>query len=421
MKTRLFFIPALSILLTGGCTVGPDYHQPAMSVPLKWSEPLAGGETANADAYSLATWWKSFNDPELNSLIERSVKANLDLRIAEARVREARAQTGMAEADYYPTVDASGSAVRKRMSQNDDSVMPASLSPPYDLYKAGFDASWEIDVFGGTRRTVEADNAEVSAAEFSRQDVLVTLLGEVARNYMEVRGVQRRLAIAQESIQAQEDVLALTREHYEQGLSNYLDIQRSATLLTMTQAEVPALESSLKMSIHHLGILLNQPPGALLEELAKSTPIPVAPPKVPVGLPSDLLQRRPDVQQAERELAAQTARIGVATADLFPKFSLTGMAGLGSVNASNWFSSGSQFWTLGPTVQWRIFDAGRIKANIQMQNAIQEEVLARYEKTVLASFEDVENALVAYANEHTRRNLLVQAVTSSREALSSAT
>ena len=194
-------------------------------------------------------------------------------------------------------------------------------------------------------------------------------------------------------------------------------MQQAATLLANTRAVIPMLETGIQDYIHRLGVLLGQPPEALLAELSAPAPIPSGPPDVPVGLPSDLLRRRPDIQQAERQLAASTARIGVATADLFPKFSLTGIAGYESTSASDWFAGGSKFWSLGPTVQWRIFDAGRIRANIRVQNARQEQSLAAYEETVLMSFEDVENSLVAYAKEQIRRRSLEDAVTSSKDSL----
>jgi multidrug efflux system outer membrane protein len=254
-----------------------------------------------------------------------------------------------------------------------------------------------LDVFGGTRRAVEAANADISAVEYGRRQALVSLLGEAARNYVEARGFQRRLAIARQNITSQQEELALTRERFRAGLTSDLDVQQAATLLATTEAQVPSFETGFKESAYRLGVLLAQPPGALLEELLEATPIPSVPPEVPVGLPAELLQRRPDIERAERELAAANARIGVAVADLFPKFSLTGDAGLQSISASDWFSAGSRFWSFGPTVQWRIFDAGRIRANIRVQNARQEEALVQYEQIVLASLEDVESALTSYA------------------------
>jgi NodT family efflux transporter outer membrane factor (OMF) lipoprotein len=420
MKSNRLPIVALVTLLAGGCAVGPNYHQPVVSTPAHWGEPLNGGET-NSPA-CVADWWKNFHDPELDSLISRAAQSNLDLKIAQARVREARAEYGIAVGNLLPTVDASGSYARQRESQNQPLVGPGDHLPPgipfeNNFYQSGFDASWEIDVFGGKRRAVESAKAQVAAAQFGERDVLVTLLGEVARNYVEARGYQRQLEIVRENIHAQEQVLAITQNRFTNGLANNLDVHQAATLLAATRAAVPTLETALQASIHRLGVLLGQPPEALQTELATVAPIPAAPPVVPVGLPSELLLRRPDVAQAERQLAAATANIGVAKADLFPKFYLTGVAGFESVSASDWFDGGSRFWSAGPTVQWNIFDAGRIRANIKIQNARQEQALATYEQTALSAFEDVENALVAYANEQVRRRSLEDAVKSSQESL----
>ncbi|MGA3007914.1 MAG: efflux transporter outer membrane subunit [Opitutaceae bacterium] len=414
-------IPSLSLglLLFTGCAVGPNYTKPVVKAPSQWSGPLAGGETENPAVVS--NWWKNFNDPELDSLVGRAAKSNFDLKIAEARVREARAQSGGAAADLWPTVDASGSYARDRESQHQPVLgsLPVPPGTPFtnNVYQAGFDASWEIDVFGGKRRAVESAQAQVAAAEFSQRDVLVTLLGEVARNYIDVRGNQRRLEIARENIHAQEQSLAIARDRYAHGLTGDLDVEQAATLLAITQAEVPALETAIQASIHRLGVLLGQPPEALQTELAAVAPIPAAPPAVPVGLPSELLLHRPDVQQAERQLASATAAIGVAQADWFPKFYLTGAGGFQSVGTGDWFTPGSRFWSLGPTMQWNLFDAGRIRANVKVKNAQQEEALANYEKTTLGAFEDVENALVAYAKEQVRRRSLEQAVRSSQASL----
>jgi NodT family efflux transporter outer membrane factor (OMF) lipoprotein len=409
----------LAILFAAGCAVGPDYHRPNGSAPPQWGETLNGGETNGAA--SVAGWWKNFDDAELNSLIDRAVQSNLDLKIAAARVREARAQYRIVSADQWPSVGTSGSYTRDRESKHQPILGSLPLPPgvPFEnnVYQAGFDAAWELDVFGGTRRAEEAAKAEVAAAEYGRRGTLVTLLAEVARNYVEARGYQRQLAITRENITSQEQGLALTQDRFAHGLVSDLDVQQATTLLAITRAGVPTLERAAQASIHRLGVLLGQPPGALLTEMSAAAPIPAAPPEVPVGLPSELLLRRPDVRMAERQLAAATAQIGVATADLFPKFSLTGAAGFESVSAGDWFSGGSKFWSLGPTVQWNIFDAGRIRANIKVRNAWQEEALGNYERTVLASFEDVENALVNYAKEQVRRRSLEDAVKSSRESL----
>jgi len=380
---------------------------------------MAGGETNLEPA--IASWWKGFKDPQLDALLERAAKANLDLRIAGARVREARALYRIEASRLWPTVDAAGAYARQNQSKHQpilgDLPIPSSVPFENNVYQAGFDASWEIDVFGGTRRAVEAGKAEVAAAEFGRRHVLVTLLGEVARNYVETRGFQRRLEIAKKNLKTQEDALAITQDRFKNGLTSDLDVQQAATLLAATRSVIPLLETGIEASIYRLDVLLGQTPGTLMAELSQPAPIPGIPPQVPVGLPSDLLRRRPDVQQAERQLAASTARIGVAKADLFPKFSLTGVAGFESTSATDWFDGNSRFWQVGPTVQWRIFDAGRIRANVRVQNARQEQALAAYEKTVLTSFEEVEKSLVAYAKEQIRRRSLEDAVKSSRDSL----
>ena len=423
MKLNHLSTVALLAFFAGGCasipSVGPDYHKPETKAPAQWSQSLAGGETNSAAA--TAAWWKNFHDAELDSLIERAACSNLDLRIAQARVREARAHYRMTTADFWPTVDATGSYARQRQSQNQPVLnsFPALPSSAYEnnVYQAGFDASWEIDVFGGKRRATESAKAQFAATQFGEHEVLVTLLSEVARNYVEARGYQRRLEIARNNIRAQEQSLAIVQNRFTNGLTSDLDGQQASTVLATTRAVVPALETALAASLHRLGVLLGQPPGSLETELASVAPIPAAPPVVPVGLPSELLLRRPDVALAERQLAAATANIGVAKADLFPKFYLTGIAGFESASADDWFTSGSRFWSVGPTLEWRVFDAGRIRANIKVQNARQEQAMANYENTALLAFEDVENALTAYAKEQIRRQQLGVAVKSSEESL----
>jgi NodT family efflux transporter outer membrane factor (OMF) lipoprotein len=412
---------SLAVLASGsmvGCLVGPNYQAPVASPPQHWSEPLSGGETERAAA--LASWWRSFNDPELDSLVERALASNLDLRAAEARVRQARAARGLADAQRWPEANLSGSAARARESANQPligSALPPGTPLTSNVYQGGFDAAWELDLFGGVRRGAEAADADLAAAGFSRADAQVTLVAEVARNYTLARSFQQRLAIARQNLTAQRDIVTLARNRQRQGLTSDLEPEQAATVLSQTEAQVPALETGLQQAIHHLGVLLGQHPGALLAELQAQAPIPAAPPEVPAGLPSDLLRRRPDIRMAERQLAAATARIGLAAADLYPKFSLTGSYGYLSTESGNLVSSGSSAWSVGPAFQWHLFDAGRVRANIRIQDARQEQALAGYEKAVLAGFEDVENALVAYAKEQARNVPLRSAVASSRNAL----
>ncbi|HZD40807.1 MAG TPA: efflux transporter outer membrane subunit, partial [Terriglobales bacterium] len=278
-------------------------------------------------------------------------------------------------------------------------------------------ASWEIDVFGGVRRSVEAAEANIGVAVEDRNATLVTLLGEVARNYIELRGFQHRLDVARANLKAQQETLDLTRVRFQAGLASDLDVAQDEALVNATAAQIPSLESSLKQSAYNLDTLLGLEPGALWGELSKEEPIPKLPPEVLVGLPSELLRRRPDIRRAERQLAAATAQVGVATAELFPKFSLTGMFNLQSISASDWLTAQSRFWSVGPTIRWPIFDAGKIRANIEIRNAEQEQALALYEKAILTGLQDVENALVNYAKEQERNRSLVQAVNSSRRAV----
>ena len=424
MKIRTFFLSALATVIVAGCAVGPDYQPPKTQAPANWSEAQLGGTTNTT--MPVIAWWKTFNDPELNSLIERAVATNHDLRIADGRLRQARALRSGVAWDLGPTINGSAGYTDARQSRNSipfntAGAAGATISSNYlfhtDLYDVHFDASWEIDVFGGKRRALQQANALVASVEEDRHDVLVSVLAEVARNYIEVRNFQQRLAITENNITAQQDAVHIARSRFNAGLSSELDAKQAEALLATTQAQVPLLETSLKHGMHRLGVLIGREPGTLLVELSQAAPIPAPPPEVPVGLPSDLLRRRPDVRRAERELAAQTANIGVQTAELFPKFTLTGVAGFQSFALSDWFTGGSRYWSAGPTVTWRIFDMGRVRSQIQAANAQTQQSLVVYEKAVLTSFEDVENTLVAYANEQTRQHALNDAVTANRQAL----
>ena len=410
-----FVVPAALLLLLAGCSVGPNYHPPKTAAPADWSEPQAGGATNSP--VEIIQWWKTFQDPELDALIDRAVTANHDLRVAEARLREARALRRGAVWDLGPTIEGSAGYTEALRAKNAQAFTSPTLKLHTDTYDAHFDASWEIDIFGGRRRALESVNAEFVAVKEDRRAVLVSVLAEVARDYIELRGAQRRHAIAVKNIQAGAEAVAIARARFKAGLAGELDTAQAEAFEATTQAQLPTLETAWKQAAHRLGVLLGQPPGALLAELTTDAPVPKPPPLVPVGLPSDLLRRRPDVRRAERELAASTAAIGVETAELFPKFSLIGTAGFQSLSLSDWFAPGGRYWSAGPTVRWRFLDFGRIRAQVKAATARQEQALAFYEKTVLVSFEDVENALVAYANEQVRYQALTAAVAANRRAL----
>jgi NodT family efflux transporter outer membrane factor (OMF) lipoprotein len=432
------------LVFLAGCSVGPDYHPPKTAAPANWSEQLLGGPTNRPVAF--VEWWKTFKDPEMDSLIRRAVLGNYDLKLAEGRLSEERATRSGAVWDFGPTVNLNGSYTKQQISKNTaltsatapsttSATSPTPSNPaqaaaavptvtePREarLYDTNFDATWELDLFGAKRRTLEANNANVAASEEDRRDVLVTLLGDVARNYIEVRGYQQRIAITRKNIAAQSEGIALSRDRFKAGLTSELDVKQAEALLATTQATLPSLDTSLKQAVHSLGVLLGEPPGALLAELSHARPIPATPGEVPVGLPSDLLRRRPDVRRAERQLGAAVANIGVQTAELFPKISLTGNGGLQSISVSDWLKPSSGYYSIGPTITWRLLDFGRIRAQIKAANARQEQALATYQKAVLTSFQDVENALVAYANEQTRYSALKASVSANRRALEIAT
>lgn len=409
----------LCLLPIGACTVGPDYQRPGTTMPAAWREAEQRGVASHAA--DLAQWWTVFGDPVLDSLMMRAGQSNLDLRLAEARIREARAARAVSAAGEFPTVDTSAIYNRSQASQTAQTMRGVSGSSngrAQDLFRLGFDASWEVDVFGGIRRTVEAADATVEAFIEDRRDLLVTLFGEVGRNYIDLRGAQRRLAVARANLAAQQDTLYLTRVRYQAGLVSDLDVAQAEAQANSTAAQIPSLESIVKQAAYALDVLLGAQPGILWGELEKPSAIPALPQELAVGLPSELLRRRPDIRRAERQLAAATAQVGAATAELFPKFSLLSAVGLQSASAGDLFMGRSRFWSIGPAVHWPIFDAGRIRANIEARNAQQEQALTQYERTILVALRDVETALVNYANEQNRNAALVDAVTANRRAFS---
>jgi NodT family efflux transporter outer membrane factor (OMF) lipoprotein len=286
-----------------------------------------------------------------------------------------------------------------------------------NLWQAGLDATWEIDIFGGTRRSVEAATADLRAAEEDRRDVLVTLVGDVGSNYINLRGFQQQIDIARRNLKAQKHTAEITRKRFEAGFVGALDLANANAQIATTEATIPVFESSARAAIYNLGVLLGREPAALSEDLSKAAPIPPTPLEIPVGLPSELLRRRPDIRRAEAQLHAATARIGVATADLFPKFNLAGSFGLSASDVARLDKWNSNFWSWGPSVTWPIFAGGRIYWNIKVQDALTEQALLTYEKTVLTALKDVETALVAYAKEQERRKSLVTAVANNRKAV----
>lgn len=402
----------VALSIAGCAAVGPDYISPEVSVTGHWNTDLKGGLTGGSmDTQTPASWWTTLNDPTLTNLIERAVKDNLDLKEAMARVREARARRGISAADRFPTIDATGSASSGRSSEDTGS------GKSRELYAAGFDAGWELDLFGGVRRSIEAAQADLEASREDFRDVLVTLLAEVALNYVETRTFQTRLAVAEANLKTQTETYELTGFRFEAGLTTALDVEQAKYNLENTRSKIPTLRSSLEEARNRLAVLLGTHPGAIDADVSERKPIPTVPLEIAVGVPAQVLRRRPDIRRAERNLAAQSARIGVATAELYPKFSLLGSIGLEALSAGDLFSTANRTYSIGPKFSWSIFDAGAIRQNIEVQNALQEQSLIQYESAILAALEDVENALKAYAEEQLRRQSLAEATQAAQNAV----
>ncbi len=409
----------LCLPLLSSCMLGPDFQRPEAKISSsQWLGQVSTvSETEVTAEQDLAQWWTIFNDPMLTSLIERSMQANLDLQMAEIRIRQARAVMGIAGADLGPAIDTAASYRRSQTPGSGNNTEATTTN----LYKMGFDAGWEIDLFGGLRRGVEATGADLEAAVEDRRDLLVSLSAEVAGNYLNLRSLQQRLTIARQNLTAQEHSVDLTRQLFSTGFVGKLDVVQAEALAATTAGQIPLLEAQIRQTIYGLSLLQGGEPSTLLAELTSNSSLPVALATVPLGLPSDLLLRRPDVRRAEAKIHAATARIGIAKADLFPKFTITGSLGLQNNTFNSTFNQTSSFWSLGPALNWPLFDMGRRRANLELQKALQEEQLLAYEQTVLSALMEVENALIASTKEEEHRQALTLAVTADRTAVDLAT
>jgi NodT family efflux transporter outer membrane factor (OMF) lipoprotein len=449
-----------------GCTVGPDYERPKpWWAPTSWwggtrAGPNSRAETAPPDP----NWWEIFHDRELTSLENRIASANLDLRVSTLRIAESRSQLALARADLFPTFNADGSYTRERVSPigaiaalgggsagggpNGASgfasgglanfasggaafngatgtlgAIPTSAVthglaiPPFNLWQYGFDATWELDLWGKVRRAVEVARATAQAAEDVRRNTLISVEAELARDYILLRGVQRQIGIIRENLRSEQESLKLTEERAAAGLTTELDVANQRAQVTSTAAQLPGLEAQETQYINALSLLLGQLPRTLRAELIQPRPIPPAPPVVPIGLPSELLRRRPDIRQAEAQLHAATANIGVAVADFFPSLSLAGSFGFQALTFGNMFNWNARQYGVGPTVTLPIFQGGRITGTLDLRKQQQKEAAITYQRTVLQALHDVDNSLIAYRNEQRRRDELVQTVAAGQRAL----
>jgi len=414
-KLILKVILCFCVLAMAGCAVGPNYHPQEANVPSAWTGTTNPIKATSAYA-DLVHWWTGFNDPNLSSLVERAINSNLDLLQAHARIRQARAARGITAGGLWPTADATGSYLRSRSPDSGDSDATTR-----NLFQTGLDAAWEMDVFGGVRHSVEAAEADVQFAVEDHRDVLVTLVSEVAINYVELRGFQQEIVIARNNLAAQQKTADLTHKKFQGGIVGTLDVANADAQVATTASQIPLLEAAAQQAIYNLSVLLGLEPAALLQELSPTYSIPETPPEVPMGIPSEVLRRRPDIRRAEARIHGATARIGIATAALYPKFSLTGSINFQNNHLHELINWKDRFGTAGPAVDWQIFSAGRVRSNIELQKALSQESVLAYQKTVLTAIQDVENALVAYAKEHERHKTLVDAVTANRKAVDMAT
>lgn len=390
---------ALIALFLAGCTVGPDYQPAHLTLPGQFGR---AGPDVTLRSAELAAWWREFGDPQLGELVSRALAQNLDLEVATARLREARAREVVAGAAGQPRLDATGLAARQRISEHAIPVPPGTggeqggafglPGSEFTTWRAGFDASWEIDLFGRTRRSVEAARARTGAAIWNRRDIEVTTAAEVASAYFRLRTLQARITNAEAELARQQRFEKLVAARARGGLVTGQDLAQQRSELSTAAAAIPALAAQVEVQIHALGVLTGLVPQALTAEVSQPRALPL-PLDIPAGIPSDLLRRRPDIRAAERELAASTADIGVAVADLYPRFTLTASPALVSTALATLLEWGSRSFTIGAAADWPLFNGGRTRGNVAVANARQEQALIAYRKAVLIALQDVEDAL----------------------------
>lgn len=401
---------AVSAVLAA-CAVGPDYQQPETKSPDQFvSTDPAQFATAEVEG----DFWKSFNDEQLNSLIEESLTANHDIRIATARLKEARAIRGEARLDFAPTVTASGNHTESRVSLRQSfGFAPRNQ----DYYEAGFDAFWELDFFGRVRRNVEANSALVQAAEAGIYSTQVSVTAEVARNYFELRGSQQRLEVAQRNAENQRETLRITTARLDAGRGTQLDTSRAQAQLSATLATIPDFESDVTRNILRLGVLTGKSPEALIPQLSAVQKLPTLPTTQNIGTPELLLRRRPDIKVAERQLASATAQIGVAVGDLFPRISFVGRWGFDAIDSGDLGKASAESYSFGPSIQWAAFDLGRVRQQIKQREAATDRALAVYQQTVLQALEETDASMTAYTKAKVKQAHLQDSTTASLEAV----
>ena len=419
----------IGAFLSTGCTmVGPNYLRPEAQEASRWIEkddPKIKSKPAD-----LSHWWDVFNDPVLDRLVQTAYEKNLSLQIAGVRILEARAQLGIAVGDKYPQLQqALGSYTRVGLSENQANTQ-RGVDFTYGEIGVGFDATWELDVWGKFRRAVQSSIGNLEASVANYDDVLVSLTAEVARTYVLIRTLEARLEVARQNVKIQGRSLEIAQVRFEAGAVTELDVQQAMALLGDTQASIPRLESNVRRAKNALAILLGRLPGEIDELLGVGTAIPTVPPEVAVGIPSELLRRRPDIRLAERQIAAQSARIGVAKADLYPHFALFGSIGLRASDAAltaAGFPGGSEFgdlfdsesleWFVGPAITWDVLNYGRIKNRVRIQDARFQQLVVNYQNTVLKAAREVEDAMVSFLRSQEEKEFLSTSVTAAARSV----
>jgi NodT family efflux transporter outer membrane factor (OMF) lipoprotein len=439
------------VLLSAGCSVGPNFTRPTPQVPAHWpaqatspapsvqpppAEPevplpsMAPPIVATEQSAQQPAWWASFNDPQLSSLLERGRSSNLDLRLAVLRIQEARAQRDVTAAAYWPTLSADASFSRQRLSDTTPTgslfnslgnvSLPGgvgiSIPNPYNQFQLSAGATWEIDLFGRIRRAVEAADAGVEVSVEDQRAVLVSVLADIAQNYIELRGAQSRLLIARENLATIDELLELASQRRAAGLTTYIDVSNASAQASVTRAELPAIDLQVTQSINQLSRLLGREPEALRAELESIAPLPALPIVVPIGLPAELARRRPDIREAEANLHAATAQSGVAVANLYPRLTLSATGGFQSETAGELLEWASRFGSMGPALDLPLFDRGRWKS-VRLYDVRAQEAAVAYQHAVLQALHEVEGAVAALGADQQRRSWLDASVTQSRETL----
>ena len=416
-------ISSLLLLAVTGCTMGPDFKRP--TTPYDPSSFLDGRQAPVSRSQPEVApiqveWWQSFNDPELNSLEQRAVAQNLDVLTATVRVAEARSNAGVTASAFFPSV--SGNTVAADIKPSDKGLSLGGSSGgsgsinPISFYQYGFDATWTVDLWGKVRRQVEAGNAAIQVQEIDRRGTVIQMMAEVARDYLQLRNAQMQLKIAQDNVHTAQNLLNLTQQRAAAGLTDQLDVAQEQAQLTTTEATVPSAEQDVAKYINALSLLLGQGPRTPEAELDTPEAVPPTPAVVPVGLPSELLRRRPDIMEAEANLHEATANIGVAVASFFPTFNLLGFFGIQADRTQDLFTTAARTYVLGGMVSVPIFQGGKLVETLHLRRSQQKEAMIAYDKAVLQAFSDVDNALTDYEKEQQRRVLLGRAVQADQKA-----